>query len=154
MSAVKWGIISTAKINGLFLEGARGADGVEIAAVASRDKAKAEEYARENDIATAHGSYEELLEDPDIEAVYISLPNSFHIEWSLKALRAGKHVLCEKPLSRRAEEVERAFDAAEQHERMLMEAVMWRHHPQTAKLAELFEEQSQAEPRRPRRLDA
>jgi D-xylose 1-dehydrogenase (NADP+, D-xylono-1,5-lactone-forming) len=137
MSAVKWGIISTAKINGLFLEGARGADGVEIAAVASRDKAKAEQYARENDIATAHGSYEDLLHDPEIEAVYISLPNSFHIEWSVKALEAGKHVLCEKPLSRRTQEVERAFDTAEQHGRLLMEAFMWRHNPQTAKLVEL-----------------
>lgn len=140
MSAVKWGIISTAKINGLFLEGARGADGVEITAVASRDKAKAEWYARENDIATAHGSYEELLEDPDIEALYIPLPNSFHIEWSIKALKAGKHVLCEKPLSRRTQDVERAFDTAEQHGRLLMEAFMWRHNPQTAKLTELLNE--------------
>jgi predicted dehydrogenase len=140
MSAVKWGIISTAKINGLILEGARRADGVEIAAVASRDKAKAEQYARENDIATAHGSYEELLEDPEIEALYISLPNSFHIEWSIKALQAGKHVLCEKPLSRRTQDVERAFDTAEQHGRLLMEAFMWRHNPQTAKLTELINE--------------
>jgi predicted dehydrogenase len=140
MSAVKWGIISTAKINGLFLEGARRADGVEIAAVASRDKAKAEQYARENAIATAHGSYEELLEDPEIEALYISLPNSFHIEWSIKALQAGKHVLCEKPLSRRTQDVERAFDTAEQHGRLLMEAFMWRHNPQTAKLTELINE--------------
>jgi predicted dehydrogenase len=140
MSAVKWGIISTANINRLFLDGARQASGVEIAAVASRDKAKAEQYARENEIATAHGSYEELLEDADIEAVYISLPNSFHIEWSIKALQAGKHVLCEKPLSRRTQEVERAFDVAEQSGRLLMEAFMWRHNPQTAKLTELLNE--------------
>jgi predicted dehydrogenase len=140
MSAVKWGIISTANINRLFLDGARQASGVEIAAVASRDKAKAEQYARENEIATAHGSYEELLEDADIEAVYISLPNSFHIEWSIKALQAGKHVLCEKPLSRRMQEVERAFDVAEQSGRLLMEAFMWRHNPQTAKLTELLNE--------------
>jgi D-xylose 1-dehydrogenase (NADP+, D-xylono-1,5-lactone-forming) len=138
MSAVKWGIISTAHINRLFLEGARAANGVEIAAVASRELANAEQYARENEIATAHGSYEELLQDPDIEAVYIPLPNSLHVDWSIRALQSGKHVLCEKPLSRRAHEVERAFDAAEQNDRLLMEAFMWRHHPQTAKLTDLL----------------
>src|SRR5947209_1499583 len=138
MSAVKWGIISTAHINRLFLAGARQANGVEIAAVASRDRAKAEEYARENEIATAHGSYQELLQDPQIEAIYISLPNSLHVDWSIRALQAGKHVLCEKPLSRRAQEVERAFDAAEQHGRLLMEAFMWRHNPQTGKLMDLL----------------
>ncbi len=140
MSAVKWGIISTAHINRLFLEGARAANDVEIAAVASRDRAKAEEYARQNDIAKAHGSYEELLQDSDVEAVYISLPNSFHIEWSIRALQAGKHVLCEKPLSRRTPEVERAFDVAEQNGRLLMEAFMWRHNPQTRRLSELLDQ--------------
>ncbi|HET6868784.1 MAG TPA: Gfo/Idh/MocA family oxidoreductase [Solirubrobacteraceae bacterium] len=138
MSAVKWGIISTAHINRLFLEGARMANGVEIAAVASRDQAKAEEYARQNDIAKAHGSYEDLLQDPDIEVVYIPLPNSMHVDWSIRALQAGKHVLCEKPLSRRRQEVERAFDAAEQNGRLLMEAFMWRHNPQTARLTDLL----------------
>jgi D-xylose 1-dehydrogenase (NADP+, D-xylono-1,5-lactone-forming) len=138
MSAVKWGIMSTAHINRLFLEGARGADGVEILAVASRDEAKAEQYAQENNIARAHGSYEALLSDPDVEAVYIPLPNSLHIEWSIRALQNGKHVLCEKPLSRRAREVERAFDAAEQNRRLLMEAFMWRHNPQTRRLLELI----------------
>src|SRR5579884_2949915 len=138
MSDVKWGIISTAKINRLFLEGARKADGVEIAAVASRDLAKAEAYARENSIAKAHGSYEALLADPDVEAVYISLPNSLHIEWSLAALQNGKHVLCEKPLSRHTADVERAFDVADQAGRLLMEAFMWRHNPQTRRLMELL----------------
>jgi predicted dehydrogenase len=138
MSAVKWGIISTAHINRLFLDGARAADGVEILAVASRDRAKAEEYARENGIPKAHDSYEALLADPQVEAVYIPLPNSLHVEWSIRALQAGKHVLCEKPLSRRAQDVERAFDAAEQAERLLMEAFMWRHNPQTRKLTDLL----------------
>ncbi|HKO29457.1 MAG TPA: Gfo/Idh/MocA family oxidoreductase [Solirubrobacteraceae bacterium] len=140
MSDVKWGIISTARINRLFLEGARQASGVEIAAVASRDRATAEEYARENEIATAHGSYEALLDDPQVEAVYIPLPNSMHVEWSIRALQSGKHVLCEKPMSRRTQEVERAFDAAEQHGRLLMEAFMWRHNPQTARLTDLLEQ--------------
>src|SRR5437868_3255130 len=137
MTAVKWGIISTANINRLFLEGARQASGVEIATVASRDRVKAEEYARENGIATAHGSYEELLQDPQIEAVYISLPNSLHVEWSIRALEAGKHVLCEKPMSRHVADAERAFDLAEANGLVLSEAFMWRHNPQTNRLQEL-----------------
>jgi|SRR5947209_2626262 len=138
MPAVKWGVISTANINRLFLAGARQANGVEIAAVASRDRTRAEQYAREHEIPRAHGSYEELLQDPDIEAVYIPLPNALHVEWSIRALRSGKHVLCEKPLSRHPHEVERAFDAAEQNGRLLMEAFMYRHHAQTRRLTELL----------------
>jgi predicted dehydrogenase len=140
MSAVNWGIISTAHINRLFLAGAREATDVEIVAVASRDRARAERYARENGVARAHGSYDALLADPDVEAVYISLPNSLHVEWSIRALQAGKHVLCEKPLSRRAGDVQRAFDTADQNDRLLMEAFMYRHHPQTRRLVELIDE--------------
>ncbi|MGB0091156.1 MAG: Gfo/Idh/MocA family oxidoreductase [Solirubrobacteraceae bacterium] len=137
--AVKWGIMSTARINRLFLAGAGQASNVELAAVASRERASAERYASEHQIARAHGSYEALLADPEIEAVYISLPNSLHIEWTEQALRAGKHVLCEKPLSRHADEVARAFDLAEQHQRLLMEAFMYRHNPQTHRLRELID---------------
>ncbi len=135
--AVKWGIMSTARINRLFIAGARQAADVEIAAVASRDRSTAERYAREHGIAQAHGSYEALLDDDSIEALYISLPNSMHVEWSIRALEAGKHVRCEKPLSRRAEEVEQAFDVAERNDRLLMEAFMYRHNPQTKRLKEL-----------------
>jgi xylose dehydrogenase (NAD/NADP) len=137
---VAWGVLSTAHINRLVLAGARESDRVDVVGVASRELARAEEYAREQGIERAYGSYEDLLVDPDIEAVYISLPNSLHVEWSIKALEAGKHVLCEKPLSRRAEEVEQAFDAAERAGRFLMEAFMYRHNPQTAKLRELVDE--------------
>jgi xylose dehydrogenase (NAD/NADP) len=140
MSAVKWGIMSTARINRLFLAGAHGARGVEIFAVASRNRANAQQYARENGIPAAFGSYDELLADPDVEAVYIPLPNSLHVEWSIRALRHGKHVLCEKPLSRHPKEVERAFDVAEREKRLLMEAFMYRHHPQTRRLVELIDE--------------
>jgi D-xylose 1-dehydrogenase (NADP+, D-xylono-1,5-lactone-forming) len=134
---VTWGVMSTAHINRLFLAGARHAEDVEILAVASRHQSRAERYARERAIPRAYGSYEALLADPDVEVVYISLPNSLHVEWTVRALEAGKHVLCEKPLSRRAAEVERTFDVAEREGRLLMEAFMYRHHPQTRRLVEL-----------------
>jgi predicted dehydrogenase len=137
MTPVRWGIISTALINRLVIPPARASEKCDLIAVASRDPARAEEYAREWGIERAYGSYEALLDDPDVEAVYISLPNSLHCEWSIKAVEAGKHVLCEKPMSPRAAEVEAAFDAADKAGRLLMEAFMWRHHPQAAMLTEL-----------------
>jgi predicted dehydrogenase len=136
---VSWGFLSTANINDKLLAGAAESDRADVIAVASRDAARAAAYARERGIERAYGSYEELLADPDVEAVYISLPNSLHVEWSIRALEAGKHVLCEKPLSRRAADVERAFDVAEESGRLLMEAFMYRHNPQTARLKELAE---------------
>jgi predicted dehydrogenase len=137
---VSWGFLSTAKINDKLFPGAKESDRVNVVAVASRDAERAEAYARERAIERAYGSYEGLLADPDVEAVYISLPNSLHMDWSIRALEAGKHVLCEKPLSRYPEDVERAFDAAEKADRILMEAFMYRHNPQTARLKELVDE--------------
>ena len=134
---VRWGILSTANINRHVIPAAHGSDKAELIAVASRDQSRADEYAREWEIDRAYGSYEALVEDPDVEAVYISLPNSMHVEWSMHCLEAGKHVLCEKPLDRRPEDVERAFDAADHAGRLLMEAFMYRHNPQTHQLAEL-----------------
>jgi len=138
--AVKWGILSTANINRKVIPGARASRKVELVAVASRDQARADEYAKTWDIERAYGSYDALLADPEIEAVYISLPNSMHCEWSIKALEAGKHVLCEKPLSRRASEVEAAFDAADQAGRLLSEAFMYRHNTQTKRAKQLVDE--------------
>ena len=115
-------------------------DGVEIAAVASRDASRAQAYAREHGIARAHGSYEELLADDELDAVYISLPNGMHHEWTLKAIDAGKHVLVEKPYSRRAAEAEEAWDAAGRAGVIVMEAFMWRHHPQAAAALTLVEQ--------------
>ncbi len=106
-SPVKWGIVSTADINRKVIPGAHASDKVDLVAVASREAARAEAYAREWEIPRAYGSYEDLLADPEIEAVYISLPNTLHVEWSIKALEAGKHVLCEKPFTRHPEEAER-----------------------------------------------
>src|SRR6266536_4450778 len=139
MSGVAWGIVSTAHINRLVIPPAQESDRVDLIAVASRDDARAEEYARTWGIERAYGSYEALLEDEEVEAVYISLPNTLHCEWSIRALEAGKHVLCEKPLSRHADEVAAAFDAAERAGRMLSEAFMYRHNPQTKKLKKLVE---------------
>src|SRR5438045_3746215 len=135
--AVKWGILSTADINRKLIPGARESPKVELLAVASRDHGRADAFAREWQIERAYGSYEELLEDPEVEAVYIPLPNTLHREWSIRAVEAGKHVLCEKPFSRHVEDVEAAFDAAERNGRLLSEAFMYRHNPQTARLAEL-----------------
>lgn len=145
--AVKWGILSTARINDLFIAGARRSPDAEIVAVASRERERVEAYARERGIERAHASYEALLADPDVEVIYVSLPNSMHVEWAIRALEAGKHVLCEKPLSRRTTEVERAFEVAEREDRLLMEAFMYRHHPQTRRLAELTAEGAVGRPR-------
>jgi predicted dehydrogenase len=134
---VRWGIISTANIIRHVIPAAHASPKVELVAIASREQSRADAYAREWGIERAYGSYEGLLEDPDVEAVYIPLPNSMHVEWSIRSVEAGKHVLCEKPFDRRPEEVERAFDAADSAGRLLMEAFMYRHNPQTHQLAEL-----------------
>jgi len=135
---VRWGLLSTARINQAILDGAVQSERTEVVAVASRDQSHAEAYAREHGLERAYGTYDALLADADLDVVYISLPNSMHVEWSIRALEAGKHVLCEKPLDRRVEAVERAFDAADRAGRLLMEAFMYRHHPQTQKAAELI----------------
>jgi D-xylose 1-dehydrogenase (NADP+, D-xylono-1,5-lactone-forming) len=140
VAPVRWGILSTADINRLVIPGARESEKVELLAVASREQRRAEEYARRWEIPRAYGSYEALLEDGEIEAVYISLPNNLHCEWSIRAAEAGKHVLCEKPMSRRAADVEEAFDAAERAGRLLMEAFMYRHNPQAKRLRRLLDE--------------
>jgi D-xylose 1-dehydrogenase (NADP+, D-xylono-1,5-lactone-forming) len=134
---IRWGILSTARIAQRIVEGARLSENAEIVAVGSRDLTRAQAYADEHGIERVHGSYEDLLADPEIDAVYIPLPNSLHVPWTITALEAGKHVLCEKPLTRDPAQVERAFDAAERAGRVLMEAFMWRFHPQTDELVRL-----------------
>ena len=136
---MRLGLLSTARINGAILKGAQGTDRVDVVAVASRDGAKAQAYASEHGLDRAHGSYEALLEDSEVDGVYISLPNSLHHAWTMQALAAGKHVLCEKPYSRRPAEVEEAFDAAATAGLVLAEAFMYRHNPQTALARELVE---------------
>lgn len=137
MPPVTLGLLSTAAVNGFILDGARGSNTIAIAAVASRDEGRATAYAHAHGIERAYGTYEALLEDSNIEAVYVGLPNRLHVDWSVRALEAGKHVLCEKPFGRRAAEVGRAFEVAARKGLVLMEAFMYRHDPQTRKVREL-----------------
>ena len=134
---VRLGILSTAHINRLVIPPAHESPKVDLLAVASRDERRAAEYAGKWGIPRSYGTYEELLQDRDIEAIYNPLPNSMHVEWSLRALEAGKHVLVEKPLTRRAADAEELFDAADESGLVVTEAFMYRHNPQTAKLVEL-----------------
>jgi predicted dehydrogenase len=140
MVPVRWGILSTADINRKLLAGAALSPEVEVVAVGSRELGRAQAFAAEHGIPRAYGSYEELLADPSVEAVYIPLPNTLHCEWSIRALEAGKHVLCEKPMSSSPAEVEAAFDAAERTGFLLTEAFMYRHHPQAERLGQLIAE--------------
>jgi xylose dehydrogenase (NAD/NADP) len=139
-TVVRLGLLSTANINRLVIDGARAAERVELTAVASRERSRAEQYARRHAIPRAHGSYEALLADPEVDLVYISLPNSMHVEWTLRSLEAGKHVLVEKPLTAHPDEVDRVWDLAETRGLQVMEAFMWRHVPQTKRFAELVRE--------------
>jgi xylose dehydrogenase (NAD/NADP) len=142
---VRWGILSTASINRRIIPALHLLPEAELRAVASRDEARARAYAEQWGIPRGYGSYEELLADPDIEAVYISVPNALHGEWSIRALQAGKHVLCEKPFTRDPAEAERAYEIAIRSERLLMEGFMWRFHPQTLQLQLLVENLSPIE---------
>jgi D-xylose 1-dehydrogenase (NADP+, D-xylono-1,5-lactone-forming) len=135
----RWGILSTARIGARLVEGAARAGAADIVAVASRDGATAQAFADAYDIPRAYGSYDALLADPGVDAIYVPLPNSMHVEWTIRALQAGKHVLCEKPMDRRPEQVARAFDVAAAQGLVLSEAFMWRHNPQTRRLRELVE---------------
>jgi len=134
---IRLALASTAAINDALLGGASESSLVEVIGVGSRERARAEAYAQERGLERAYGGFDELLADPDVDAVYVALPNALHVEWAVRALEAGKHVLSEKPLTRDPREAERAFDAAERAGRILMEGFMYRHHPQTKRLVQL-----------------
>jgi xylose dehydrogenase (NAD/NADP) len=133
------GILGTARIARSFVGGVKPCKRVTVSAVASRDADKARAFAQETGISRHFASYEALLADREIDAVYIPLPNSLHAEWSIRAARAGKHVLCEKPLSATAGEARAMFDAARQHGVHLVEGYPYRAQPQTLKLCELLD---------------
>jgi xylose dehydrogenase (NAD/NADP) len=131
-------MISTAAIADELLPGFRRSAGNELVAVASRDHERARAYAAAHEIPIAHGSYEALLEDGEVDAVYIPLPNALHGEWVRAALSSGKHVLCEKPLTPTAAEAEGLFELAAREGLVLAEAFMYRHHPKTLKVRQLI----------------
>ncbi len=138
MSVLRWGIISTANIaTEKVIPGMQKADRCTVAAIASRDPAQARRVADRLGIERAHGSYEALLADPDVDAVYIPLPNHLHPEWTIAAARAGKHVLCEKPLAMTAAAAERMIEVCEAEGVRLMEAFMYRLHPSWVAVREL-----------------
>ncbi len=139
MKKIRWGLLSTARINRRLIPAIRESERGELVAVASRSLASAEAYAKEWDIPVAFASYEEMLASDAIDAVYIPLPNHLHAEWTIKALDAGKHVLCEKPFALTVADVDMMVAAAERTGNVLMEAFMYRHHPQTLKIKELLE---------------
>ena len=136
---LNWGLLSTAKINRALIKPLRTSKRTRLLAVASRSISSAESYAREWNIPRAHGSYEALLADPDVDVIYNSLPNHLHAEWTIKALRAGKHVLCEKPIALTLEELDAMTLAAKESGKILAEAFMYRHHAQTLKVKEIVD---------------
>ena len=135
---LRLGILGCANIARQFVRDVAGSPSVRIQAVASRDAAKAREFAAQFGIARAHDSYEALLRDDGVDAIYVPLPNSLHASWAVAALQHGKHVLCEKPLAMNLDEARRMFDAARTHGVMLLEAYPWWFQPQTAALLELL----------------
>src|SRR5947208_15742634 len=136
---LRWGILSTADIaRKKVVPGMRGGSRSEVVAIASRDAATARRVAGELGIPVAHGSYEALLADPDVDAVYIPLPNHLHAEWTLKVAERGKHVLCEKPLCPTADEARQLVNACKAKGVRLMDGFMWPHHPRTQQIRDLI----------------
>jgi xylose dehydrogenase (NAD/NADP) len=136
-SRLRWGLLSTAKINKALLGPLRTSKRNQVDAIASRFQDKANESARLNKIRRAYGSYSDLLVDPEIDVIYNSLPNNLHAEWTIKAVQAGKHVLCEKPLALTLSEVDAISAASKNYGKVVAEAFMYRSHPQTLKAREI-----------------
>jgi xylose dehydrogenase (NAD/NADP) len=136
---LNWGLLSTARINRALIAPLHASQRTTLLAVASRSESTAQAFAREWNIPRAYGSYDSLLADPDIDVIYNPLPNHLHAEWTIRALRAGKHVLCEKPFALSLAEVDAMIAASKETGRVLAEAFMYRHHPQTMKVKELVD---------------
>jgi predicted dehydrogenase len=138
MRELRWGVLSTAKIGRTkVIPGIQGAERCRVVAIASREPDRGRAVAAELGIPTVHASYEALLADPEVDAVYIPLPNHLHAEWTIAATRAGKHVLCEKPLAMTADDAQRMVDAARAAGVLLQEAFMYRVHPSWVAVREL-----------------
>jgi len=144
----KWGILGTANIaKKALIPGIRDSESSQLYAVASRDSEKAKKFAEEFDIPKSFGSYEELLDDDGVEFVYIPLPNHLHHRWTVESAKAGKHVLCEKPLGVNTKEVKEMFAAAVENDVKLMEGFMYRFHPQVQRVKKLIERGEIGEPK-------
>src|SRR5512144_1472362 len=128
---IRWGMLSTASIGRVAAGAMRGSGEAEVVAVAGRDADRAAAYAAELGVPHSYGSYEALLADDAVHAVYVPLPIALHPAWTIRALQAGKHVLCEKPSATTAADAAACFDAADAAGRLCIEGLMWRHHPQT-----------------------
>jgi D-xylose 1-dehydrogenase (NADP+, D-xylono-1,5-lactone-forming) len=144
---LNWGLLSTARINRALIPPLQVSKRNRLLAVGSRSQEIANAYAKENRIPRAHGSYESLLADPEIDVIYNPLPNHLHAEWTIKAVEAGKHVLCEKPLALSLVEVDAIQSVARRHGRVVAEAFMYRHHPQTLKAQEIVKSGSLGTPK-------
>lgn len=140
MNKVRWGLLSTANINRRLIPAIRASQRGELVAVASRTQERAEEYAQEWNIPKAFGSYEDLLESSAVDAIYIGLPNHLHAEWTIRALRSGLHVLCEKPFVLSLKEMDAVTEVAAETGNVVAEAFMYRHHPQTKLVGEWVQE--------------
>jgi predicted dehydrogenase len=139
-SPLRMGILGAARIvRHSMIKPAREIDEVEIAAIAARDASRCQAFARKHGIPHACRGYQQLLDDPTIEAVYIPLPNSLHREWSIRALEAGKHVLCEKPLAANADEVQQMAEAATRAGKLLVEAFHYRYHPLATRIRQILD---------------
>jgi predicted dehydrogenase len=138
MNSLSWGILGTGRIAGIFARQLAQSKSGKLVAVGSRSPASADKFAAEFGVPRRHGCYEALLADPTVQAVYITTPHPMHAEWSIKAAEAGKHILCEKPLTLNHADSMAVIDAARRHDVFLMEGFMYRCHPQIAKLVELI----------------
>jgi predicted dehydrogenase len=136
---LRWGILGVARINERLLPAFRRADHADLRAIASRSPERARAAAAAHHILTAHGSYDALLADPNVDAVYVPLPNTLHAEWTRRAAENGKHVLCEKPLTPTAEEARELVDVCTAKGVHLMDGFMWPHHPRTARIREVID---------------
>jgi xylose dehydrogenase (NAD/NADP) len=144
---LRWGILGCARINAALVPPLGVSDRNTLLAIASRSKARAEETARQFEIPKAYGSYQELLADPEVDVVYVPLPNGLHVEWTIRAIEAGKHVLCEKPLALTTSDVDRVAKVAKATGRVVAEAFMYRHHPQTQRVRDMVQQGVLGSPR-------
>lgn len=137
---MRLGMLGTGRVNSRILTAAASVDEIEVVAVAGRDRQRVTEYAEHNGLSRAFATYEAMLSDDEIDAIYVGLPNALHLEWSASALEGGKHVLCEKPLSADPSGVDRLFDIADRVDKVLLEGFMYRYHPQTTAVQRLLAE--------------